>query len=311
MNFFFPLKNVAKTSTDEIYLWENNYILDEKVLFHEKIRKIMTSNYLENISDSIYDEVFVNGKNSCEQYFFVNRKPYNYSIYPIVFENINGKKEHILSIIYIYNNQLFIDKYKYSYSSSIIIKIILELLLFIIFGYGLLYVIYLTFNTFSKHIVIPVKNVIYMLKGINIGGKRRLNFLSFLEKRRDENLENLENEYFTTDIRIINYKLSKNKESGYNKINNDDNDYQDNDNFIKKDNTYLKEAIIHAKKNYFELYKKYDEESDFIEKEISFYDFNEQLLQYRPLEIENLMKPIMNIRKAFILTSKDRDITKK
>lgn len=83
--FFFSLKKVPKTSTDEIYLWENNYILDEKVLFYEKIRKIMTSNYLENISDSIYDEVFVNGKNSSEQYFFVNGKLYNYSIYPIVF----------------------------------------------------------------------------------------------------------------------------------------------------------------------------------------------------------------------------------
>ena len=62
------------------------------------------------------------------------------------------------------------------YSSSIIIKIILELLLFIIFGYGLLYIIYLTFNTLAKHIVIPIKHLIYMLKGINIGGENRLFF---------------------------------------------------------------------------------------------------------------------------------------
>ena len=54
--------------------------------------------------------------------------------------------------------------------------------------------------------------------------------------------------------------------------------------------------------------EKYDEESDYIEKEISFYDFDEQLLQYRPLEIEFLMKSLMNLKQSLILTSDDRGV---
>ena len=53
------------------------------------------------------------------------------------------------------------------------LKIILELIIFVVFGSGLLYLIYLTLNVLSKYIVIPIKNVNYMLKGINIGGNKR------------------------------------------------------------------------------------------------------------------------------------------
>ena len=306
--FFFHLKAVAKTSTDEIFRWADNYILDEKSFYHDIIRKIMSSNYIEYIGDSIYDEVYINGQNSSNQTFFVNGKEYNYSIFPVIFDNLNGKKEHIFSIIYVYNNQLFLDKLNYVYTSSLIIHITLELLLFIVFGFSLLYIIYLTLNTVSKHIVIPVKNVIYMLKGINIGGKNRLEFLDFLEKKRNSILQNLENVYMTED-KINNNKIEKNKESDNNLKNIDENEYEDNENFINK-NINSKELINQAKKNFSVLDKKYDEESNYIEKEFNFYDFDEQLLQYRPLEIQKLMKSIMNIRKAFNLTSEDRETKK-
>ena len=69
---------------------------------------------------------------------------------------------------------------------------VLVVLIFLIFGYGLLYIIYLTFNNLSKNIVIPIKNSNYMLKGINIGGENRLKYLNFLQKKQDENLEKLE-----------------------------------------------------------------------------------------------------------------------
>ena len=143
----------------------------------------MSSNYIDFIGNNTYDEVFVNGKNSCDQFFFVDGKGYNYSIFPIIFENLNGQKEHIFSLIYVYNSQLYLEEIE-KYNSSLTIKLILGLLLFIIFGYGLLYIIYLTFNTLTKHIVIPIKNVIYMLKGINIGGENRLDFLKFLKKNK-------------------------------------------------------------------------------------------------------------------------------
>ena len=46
----------------------------------------------------------------------------------------------------------------------------------------------------------------------------------------------------------------------------------------------------------------------YIEKEYNFYDFDEQLLLYRPSEIENLVESLLNLKNAFILTSKDRQI---
>ena len=110
----------------------------------------------------------------------------------MILRNLNGIYEHIFSIIYIYEDKLFVAEMK-DYTSSNAIKILLELLIFLIFGSGLLYLIYLTFNILSKYIVIPIKNVNYMLKGINIGGENRLKYLDFLSKKQDESLEKLEN----------------------------------------------------------------------------------------------------------------------
>ena len=307
--FFFPLgSGVPKTSTDEIYKWGNKYKLNEKIFFHNKIRKIMSSNYIDHIGHSVYDEVYVNGKNSSEQYFSVNGVEYNFSIFPIIFENLDGKKEHIFSLIYIYNSQLYLEEID-KYSSSIIIKIILELLLFIIFGYGLLYIIYLTFNTLAKHIVIPIKNVIYMLKGINIGGENRLKFLDFLSKKQEENLEKLENAYLFED------KDAKNQKEIIEQINDDlednnENKFIENDNFINIENIKTKDSNINTiiKKLYSDINNKYDEESNYIEKELSFYDFDDQLLQYRPLEIEQLMKSLIDLKSALLFTSADREV---
>ena len=286
--FYFPKREgTARTSTDEIYKWGTNYKLTEKTFFHEDIRKIMSSNYLDYIqNNSVYDEMYINGKNSSDQYFIVNDEKFNFSIYPIILNNLRGQKEHIMSIIYVYNKQLYFDELD-KYESSLTIKIILELLIFIIFGYGLLYIIYLTYNILSKYIVIPIKNVIYMLKGINIGGKNRINYLNLLKKKRDENLEKLEASY------IFENKKNNNKEN--------------NDDYNSLGLTNI-ELIKDKIDNSDELNQKYDEESKYIEQELNFYDFDDQLLKYRPLEIENLMKSLMNIKSALILTSKDKGI---
>ena len=61
---------------------------------------------------TVYDEVFVNGKNDSGQFFYVNEKKFRYSIYPILLDNLNGQKEHIFSVIYIYNDELFFEELK-------------------------------------------------------------------------------------------------------------------------------------------------------------------------------------------------------
>ena len=43
-----------------------------------------------------------------------------------------------------------------------------------------------------------------------------------------------------------------------------------------------------------------DEDNDYIEKEINFYNFDENLLQNRPLEIDQLIKALLDLKDALI-----------
>ena len=180
------------------------------------------------------------------------------------------------------------------------VKIILELILIIIFGSGLPYIIFLTFNILAKYIVIPIKNVNYMLRGINIGGKSRLKYLDYLKKKHDDNLEKLEKMYLL-EARKNSKEKELIQETETDLINNKKNN---NLNSIEKVKPLYDEGIsINSDFN-----EKYDEESNYIEKEISFYDFDEQLLRYRPLEMELLIKSLMDLKGALILTSIDREV---
>ena len=59
---------------------------------------------------------------------------------------------------------------------------------------------------------------------------------------------------------------------------------------------------------YSDLNKQYDEKSIYIQNEFSFFDFDEQNLQYRQFEIESLADSLMNLKDAIILTSDDREV---
>jgi len=291
--FFFPKGTISpKTTTANVFKWEFDFKLDEKIEFIENVRKIFTTNYIDYINDTnINDEIYINGNNSSGQYFYLRGEKIKYSIYPITFVNLHGEKEHVFSIIHIYNEEAFIEKIN-EYNNSIIVQIILSLLIFIIFGTGILYIINLTFNLLAKYIVIPIKNVNYMLKGINIGGKFRLDYLDFLIKKQDENLEQLEN------IFLFESQMNKIKEKELN-------GEKEEDKLIKKNKENNDKMNYNS---YSDLDKKYDEESSFIEKELSFYDFNEEYLEYRSIEIESLIKSLMNLRGSINLTSSDGEI---
>ena len=78
------------------------------------------------------------------------------------------------------------------------------------------------------------------------------------------------------------------------------------DNESKGENdTEINNEMLNSKIDYNE---KFDEESEFIEKETNFYDFDEQLLQYRPLEIDRLVKALIDLKGALILTSSDQQV---
>ena len=321
--FYYPLKSEnARSPTENIFRWDRKFYLEEKTYFMNHIQKLITSNYynyLQDSSNSLFDEIKINGVNTSEQYFYLNGDKYFFSIYPVVLENLKGNKEHVLSIVYLYNNQLYYNRLK-SYQSNSLIKIILEILLFTIFGSALLYLVVLTFNTLAKYIVIPIKNVNYMLKGIHIGGENRLDYLEFLKKRQDENLEKLEKIYFNTGEKKMNIGQD---EIDNHFLNNDNkNEEENNKNYelqeetpLMKNNEYSDQDIKNEIEYNGEIInpnidynKKYDKESEYIEKENNFYDFDEELLQYRPLEIDRLVKVLLDLKGALLLTSTDHQV---
>ena len=63
--------------------------------------------------------------------------------------------------------------------------------------------------------------------------------------------------------------------------------------------------LINPKINYD---KQYDIDGDILEQELNFYDFDEELLQYRPIEIDRLVQSLLNLKSALILISSDHDV---
>ena len=325
-SFYFPGSvSEALTNTEYLYSWGKNFYLEEKTYFSNNIQKYLTSNYIKYLNGALNSEIFINGINGDKQIINIDGEKYNFSIYPVVLENYNGNKEHVLNIIFVYSNKLFYEEIKTD--TDILIKILIELIIFIVFGSGLLYLIILSFNILAKYIVIPIKNVNYMLKGINIGGKNRLEYLNFLKKKQDDNAELLEKMYFEEN------KKNKNNDESSNQLKDENNNVNENNKGIneakskknelvedplimdnndnnEQDNTKSTDDIennelINSDTNY---YKKYQEENDFIEKESTFYNFNEQLLEFRPLEINRLVKVLIDLKGALLLTSTDQQV---
>jgi hypothetical protein len=107
-----------------------------------------------------------------------------------------------------------------------------------------------------------------------------------------------------TDNNLLNENNNENDNINKNIDNKEDisltktnNDLQDQDNKIQSMEN--NGEIINPKIDY---NKKYDEESEYIERENHFYDFDEELLQYRPLEIDRLVKVLLDIKGALLLT---------
>ena len=217
--FYFP--NIISLGTDKtlgeyIFNWNINYYLKEKIEFLTNTQKQMISNYLKNYNETMVskidqehlnslNEIYIKNENKgTDQYFYVNNEIYEYSMYPIIFDNYQNEKEHLLTIIYIYKRSIFY-KYPFRHEKKIYGILVLQIVLFVFFGSILLYIIILSFHILAKYIVIPIKNVQYMLEGINIGGEYRLEYLNALNNRKEDHLEKLKK---------INRELSKkNKEN--------------------------------------------------------------------------------------------------
>ena len=376
--FYFPQMSstgYGKTLGEYIFRWDRDYYLEEKLDFINIIQRNMTSNYYTYINESnikndpinIFDEVIIDNSGGEEQSFYFNGDKFNYCIFPIILEDYDNKNYyenkyvHVLSIIYLFNKKLFYQ-HMLEYQSGASSKLFLQLALFIFFGAVILYLIVLSFKLLAKYIVIPIKNVQYMLEGINVGGEFRLEFLDNLKKKQEDNLEKLnkinqqimqknseknkksnlndekkkeiknENKELLIKSTIKNIQLDKDKENEENKeskfsiiekktIKNINTNVgvktaRDDEKLLNSISTDINEEntemnleyngeIINPKFNYD---KQYDLENDVIEKELNFYDFDEELLQYRPMEIDRLVQSLLNLKSALILTSSDNEL---
>ena len=378
--FYFPyvaILGTGKTLGEYIFNSEVDFFLEEKINFLNVVQKQMTSNYYNNFNESYtqsfdkeqlnaFNEIFINNDNEGEdQYFFFDEEQYEYKIFPIILENYEGQKEHILSIIYIYKRDAFFE-HLFDFEEGDYDQVPLQIILFVFFGFIYLYIIVLSFKILAKFIVIPIKNVHYMLEGINVGGEYRLEYLSNLKKKQEDNLEKLNK---------INQELSK-KDKDNNNIDNfiqelyEDKDKDNininnssfkaikdnNNNLIDDKNVFVLnddnnkinmnshkniggnrlsridkgEDKLQSSTNEMNLYeednldcldydgevidpkinynKQYDLEGDKIEKELNFYGFDEELLQYRPVEIDRLVQSLLNLKRALLLTSSEQDV---
>ena len=403
--FYFPqlLSNQkTKTLAEFIYRNDNSYYLEEKTTFLNVVQKYMTSNFIKYINQrnleeepmNVFDELYVDESMGKFQHFYVDNEEFNFCLYPIVIENFDSKFEHVLSIIYVYNKHSFLN-HMLQFQLDSNSRLIFQVFLYIFFGSVLLYIISLFFKLLAKFIVIPIKNVHYMLEGINIGGEYRLEYLSDLKKKQEENLEklnkineqlmkkNLNNNRNVSDINSNKDKnqgkdkdittstdkdkfklfrgikksnsqisLTKIKKRDTNIHNNiiekttkeetreeskfisESNQNENTPRNIKsknnsknatddeKINSTTNEMIISNEENeinnldYEQEYidsninyeKKYDSDGNMIEKELNFYDFDEELLQYRPVEIDNLVQSLLNLKGALMLTSKNQEV---
>ena len=403
--FYFPqlLSNQkTKTLAEFIYRNDNSYYLEEKTTFLNVVQKYMTSNFIKYINQrnleeepmNVFDELYIDESMGKFQHFYVDNEEFNFCLYPIVIENFDSKFEHVLSIIYVYNKHSFLN-HMLQFQLDSNSRLIFQVFLYIFFGSVLLYIISLFFKLLAKFIVVPIKNVHYMLEGINIGGEYRLEYLSDLKKKQEENLEklnkineqlmkkNLNNNKNVSDINSNKDKnqgkdkdittstdkdkfklfrgikksnsqisLTKIKKRDTNIHNNiiekttkeetreeskfisESNQNENTPRNIKsknnsknatddeKINSTTNEMIISNEENeinnldYEQEYidsninyeKKYDSDGNMIEKELNFYDFDEELLQYRPVEIDNLVQSLLNLKGALMLTSKNQEV---
>ena len=361
--FYFPhitTLGTGKTICEYIYNWNIDYFLEEKMKFIKVIQKQLTSNYIRNFNDkvdknigyhslNVFNEINVNNDTK-KQYFYVDDEKYEYKIFPVILENYQKEKEHVLSIIYIFKDSDFYE-YILGYESDTYSQLALQLILFAFFGTILLYIIVSSFGILAKYIVIPIKNVHYMLEGINVGGDYRLEYLNDLKKRQEVNLEKLnkinqqiskkkreKEEEKIAELTEENNKKQNNKKDNKkdkdslllneeiknNVINDDKNNKTKNQNKNEKTEEKLSSSnndLNLAEDNMGELEfdgeiidpninydKQYDIEGDKIEKELNFYGFDEELLQYRPIEIDRLVQSLLNLKSALLMTSSEQDV---
>jgi hypothetical protein len=290
--FYYPkiLQKIRNVPLNDFeFSWDEDYYLEEKINFTNKIINIMNKDYMTEIMQYLTDESkpLINNYHQISlfldsPFYFRNGKLLNFTIHPILINN-DDVYQHILTIIFVYNEDNLYE-HLFSFQNKFQKRLFLELIIFVFFGFVLLAMVRLTVNSLAKFIIVPIKQVQYMLRGINIGGENRLDFLTSLKFKKQE------------DINSENGSL-------FNPLSDDDN--------IEEKNKSKKKKDKNNKDNEFNSYYEEDKvKGENIERELHFFDFDEGLLQYRPKEINNLVKILLGLKQVLMLTSTNNNIEK-
>ena len=331
--FYYPKSNFEEelnTISEYIFKWESNYYLEEKINFSEYYESYFMSNYLklvnknrlENDPTYLFNPITINN----EQFFYVNNEKNYYLLFPIIMKNLNNEYEHVLSIVYFYKiNDYIKNMLNYNlYDSN---EFILQIILYIFFGYTTVYLVLLGIKLLAKYIVIPIRNVLYMIKGINIGGSNRLQYLENLLKKEEEIQNKLKHLNTPNNINNYNTYYDENDDTKIAETEGNTNTViQNNEN--NEMSTYLKQKSITGKtpeneksnnilsdviksemnknkSDNMEIIKKeYYDQCQNYENEINYYDFNEEFLQYRPAEVNELVNLLLNLKEAYSIATK-------
>ena len=350
--FFYPLirKRHLNSFSELIYMWTETFYLTEKIDFIKNIQKKLISNYytkidftkIQNDPMQLFKPVKMNDVND---FFYFNGEKLYYDIYPILMENYDKQYEHVLSIIHLYNKTLYYENME-SYQNYTKYDVFFQIILFCLFASFILQSIVLSMKTLAKYIVIPIKNVQYMIKGINIGGVNRIEYLNYLNQKQEENITQLKKSYEIelvneennnmknitniintnqiSNVENVTQNETKTKDVSNSYINKDKDENNEKDNnitsskfkrettdlLIEKENREIlyklnKKEMGKNSSNILNFEEQFDKGCEKIENEFSFYDFNEEFLQYRPLEINQLEKSLLDLKNSLLLTSKD------
>ena len=347
--FYHPLiaQEGYNTIGELIYKWSKTFYLTEKIDFFKNVQNRLTSNYIKKIDINkikkepmeLFNPIPLN---DTVDYFYLNGEKIYFNIYPILLENYDKQYEHVLSVIHFYNKTLYYENMK-SFLDYSYYNIFPQIILFSLFAGLILFMIVLVMKSLAKYIVIPIKNVQYMIKGIHIGGVNRIEYLNYLKQKQEENLIQLKKSYElelfneeNNNLKLIGNNTTSNINSNIDMTQNDtktkninssnlikdkdtDNNITTSKNITKRETTDLliekeNREILHklnrretgnSSNNILNFEEQFNEGCEKLEKELSFYDFNEEFLQYRPVEINQLEKSLLDLKNSLLLTSKD------
>ena len=142
------------------------YFVDELLQFE----RIVKENFTNQMEEENTPDIITNVNNSTyKNIYFKNGEQHNFTIYPLrLFIDPDDLNQpiHILSVIYISKDSIFVDSLKKS-QIDLIPRLTIQIFLFVIMGAILMLVAWYLIISIAQNIIKPIKNLKNLIKGMN------------------------------------------------------------------------------------------------------------------------------------------------